>query len=106
MDILPMKKVRMKGSPKRLVSLIFAALLFTLSSAHAYDIYQIKVLFNPSKSDLEAEAKGRVMIYDSLKNESVDKALNEQFGRIDHMMFVRTQYLQESGEYEEEEDCD
>lgn len=106
MDILPMKKVRMKGRLKGLVSLIFVTLLVTLSSAHGYDSYQLKVLFTPSKSDLEAEAKGRVMIYDSLKNETVEKALNEQFGRINHMMFVRTQYLQESGEYEEEEDCD
>ena len=106
MDILPMKKDRTKENLKGLGILIFAALLVNLSSANAYDSYQLEVLFTPSKSDLEAEAKGRVMIYDSLKNETVEKALNEQFGRIDHMMFVRTQYLQESGEYEEEDDCD
>ena len=84
-----------------------ALLLVTTSSAYAYDSYQLKVLFTPTKSDLEAEAKGRVMIYDSLKNETVEKALDEQFWRIDKMMFIRTQYVQEDGDYKtEEEDCD
>ncbi|UCH39341.1 MAG: hypothetical protein JSU67_14430 [Gammaproteobacteria bacterium] len=107
MDILRVTKLCLKVNIKGLASLIFAALLVNLSSAQAYDSYQLKVLFTPTKSDLEAEARGRVMIYDSLKNETVEKALNEQFGRIDRMMFIRTQLIQESGEYEAEEDeCD
>jgi hypothetical protein len=80
MDFLPMTKISVKGNQKGLVSLAFAALLTTVSSAQAYD------------SDIEAEAKGRVMIYDGLKNETVEEALNAQFGRIDRMMFIRTQY--------------
>ncbi len=47
------------------------------------------------------------MIYDSLDNETVELAMNEQFDRIENMMFVRTQYIQEDGEYEVEDDgCD
>jgi hypothetical protein len=46
------------------------------------------------------------MIYDGLKNETVEEALNAQFGRIDRMMFIRTQFIQENGEYEAEEECD
>jgi hypothetical protein len=106
MDFLPMTKISVKGNQKGLVSLAFAALLTTVSSAQAYDSYQLKVLFTPTKSDIEAEAKGRVMIYDGLKNETVEEALNAQFGRIDRMMFVRTQFIQENGEYETEEECD
>ena len=107
MDILRVTKLCLKVNLNGFVSLVFAALLVTLSSAQAYDSYQLKVLFTPTKSDLDAEARGRVMIYDSLKNEMVEKALNEQFGRIDRMMFIRTQLMQESGEYEAEEDeCD
>jgi hypothetical protein len=96
MDFLPMTKISVKGNQKGLVSLAFAALLTTVSSAQAYDSY----------SDIEAEAKGRVMIYDGLKNETVEEALNAQFGRIDRMMFIRTQFIQENGEYEAEEECD
>jgi hypothetical protein len=92
MDFLPMTKISVKGNQKGLVSLAFAALLTTVSSAQA--------------SDIEAEAKGRVMIYDGLKNETVEEALNAQFGRIDRMMFIRTQFIQENGEYEAEEECD
>jgi hypothetical protein len=88
MDFLPMTKISVKGNQKGLVSLAFAALLTTVSSAQAYDSYQLKVLFTPTKSDIEAEAKGRVMIYDGLKNETVEEALNAQFGRIDRMMFL------------------
>ena len=107
MDLLPLIKYNRKENLKGLVCLILATLLLPLSSVHAYDSYQLKVLFIPTKSDLEAEAQGRVMIYDSLKNETVEKALDEQFWRIDKMMFIRTQYIQENGDYETEEDgCD
>ena len=107
MNILQTEKVDLKVSPKYLASLMLAACLVAFSSAHAYDSYQLKVLFTPTQDDLDAEAKGRVMIYDSLKNEVVEEALNEQFERIERMMFIRTLYAQENGEYEAEEDnCD
>ena len=78
-----------------------------LSAVYAADDYQTNVLLNPSLSILLAEANGRVMIYDSLKNETVELAMSEQFNRIENMMFVRTQYIQEDGDYEaEEDDCD
>ena len=68
--------------------------------------YQEKMLLSPSELILVAEARGRVMIYDGLKNETVEKAMDEQFSRIDSMMFVRTLYKQESGEVVADEDCD
>ena len=46
------------------------------------------------------------MIYDQLDNETVELAMNTQFDRIDSMMFVRTQYVQEDGSIEEADDCD
>jgi len=96
-----------KSHFKGINSLIVMVLLVASASVHAIDDYQLKVLFTPSETNLEAEFKGRVMIYDGLKSETVDLAMNEQFGRIDNMMFVRTQYIQESGEYEVEDDgCD
>jgi len=100
-------KIELKGNLNGLRNLIVIVLLVTSSSVQAVDDYQQMVLFTPSATNLEAEAEGRVMIYDGLKNETVNLALNEQFGRIENMMFVRTQFVQEDGEYEVEDDgCD
>jgi len=99
---------RIQGqSPSR--NLVRSALLvLTMSvpvTAWAGD-YQHNALFSPSDSQIEAEARGRIMIYDGLTNETVERALDHQFDRIGNMMFVRTIYIQENGEYEVDDDCD
>lgn len=87
--------------------LLASVLIFSTMSVQAGDSYQQRVLFTPSHSILLAEAKGRIMIYDGVKSESVDKAMDEQFDRIETMMFVNTLYKQEDGGYEvENDDCD
>ncbi len=92
---------------KNISKMIIPALLVASSSVSAFDSYQEKVLFAPGAGILQAEAKGRIMIYDGLDNEKVELAMNEQFQRIENMMFVRTQYIQENGDIEVEEDgCD
>lgn len=83
--------------------LIISTLLIASSSVYA-NSYQQNILFSPSESILLAEAKGRIMIYDGLKNETVELAMNEQFGRIENMMFVNIEYELEDGVYEAEED--
>ena len=88
-------------------TLLMLSILLSSASVDAVDEYQYSVLFSPSPSMLMAEAKGRVMIYDGLENKTVDLAMDEQFQRIENMMFVRTQYIQEDGDIEVEEDgCD
>ena len=96
--------ISLKSQLKEVCKLMIPVLLVASSSLHATESYQLKVLFTPSDSILLAEAKGRVMIYDGLKSETVDLAMNEQYDRIENMMFVRTQYKQEDGEYEVEDD--
>ena len=64
------------------------------------DSYLMKMLFTPSAGSLQAEANGRIMIYDSLLDETVELAMSEQFDRIENMMFIRTQYLADDGEVE------
>ena len=82
--------------------------LLVLSSTYGYaGDFQQNLLFSPSQHILLAEADGRIMIYDQLKSETVDKAMDDQFDRIENMMFVRTQYQQEDGNYEAmNDDCD
>ncbi|MCK5663096.1 MAG: hypothetical protein KAI17_06400 [Thiotrichaceae bacterium] len=94
-------------SKRLLTAALMVFTLFTTPLVFAEGDYQQNVLINPSSSALLAEARGRVMIYDGLKDETVELALTKQYGRIQNMMFVRTQIVQENGEYEtEDDDCD
>ena len=73
------------------IVLLMGSLLAPLAqAADANDGFQYNALFNPGPAQLKAETRGRVMIYDGLDNTVVERALDEQFDRIEHMMFVRT----------------
>ena len=74
------------------------AVVLALSSAHHLSYaeppsahsWQMKRLFKPTDADLKSETRGRVMIYDGLTDKMVERALDEQFHRVDAMMFTRT----------------
>ena len=91
---------------KTIITTIAAAALMTTINPVNAGNFQHNALFNPGQLQLQAEAGGRVMIYDRLDNETVELALNDQFDRIENMMFVRTRHVQASGIVEEDEDCD
>jgi hypothetical protein len=42
-----------------------------------------------AQNELKREAKGRVMIHDGLTGRDVERALDEQFYRLVHMMITR-----------------
>jgi hypothetical protein len=54
-------------------------------------------LLNPTQVDQKAEAKGRVMIYDGMTDQEVARAFDEQFDRLEYMMFTRTVVTDDSG---------
>lgn len=100
------------GHTRVIASVLFGLLGFgilaapTLSCA-AEDDFQTRLLFDPPDSQLRAEARGRIMIYDGLDEAVVERALDEQFGRIEHMMFTRTRHAapdDEEGEIVVEDD--
>lgn len=89
-------------------AIIINMLLFLATMpAQAMDNFLYKTLFTPSDYILKAEDKGRIMIYDSLTSKTIDKAMDEQFNRIENMMFVSIIHEQDNGEYYVEDDgCD
>ncbi|MGD8957426.1 MAG: hypothetical protein PVJ03_08830 [Chromatiaceae bacterium] len=73
------------------------------------DDWQVSRLMQPSQSQLAAEKGGQVYIYDSLGIDLVDAAMDQHFGRIEHMMFVRIHHPPSSEgapEVVEDDGCD
>jgi hypothetical protein len=68
------------------------------------DSWQLTQLYTPSPSLRQAEQRGRVTIYDGLTISEVDRAMDEQFERIDSMMFIRTKHPTPEGQVEVEDD--
>ena len=81
------------------VSVVFTVLALGLvGPTEAEDRWQEKMLFTPSASQLEREKRGRIMIYDGLKDIQIAQAMDTQFDRIQSMMFVRTVATDSGGE--------
>ncbi len=81
-----------------------AALAVADEHASAYADPQLRRLFQPSEREREREQQGQVFIYDGLDGRNIDRAMNDQFARVDSMMFVRTRVENEDGEEEVLED--
>lgn len=68
------------------------------SAARASDRWQIRRLMQPTPAERAREKKGEIFIYENLKDTEVKAALDANFDRIEHMMFVGTVKTDESGE--------
>jgi len=66
--------------------------------AMAVEKWQYNRLFNPSPADRKAEKRGAIVIYDGLTDVTVNQALDQNFDRIQNMMFTRTVVTDENGE--------
>jgi hypothetical protein len=75
------------------------AILFGSRLAAAADIADIELrrLFDPTDAELASEAEGRIYIYDGLTDRDIQRALNEEFERVENMMFIRTRKTDTDG---------
>ena len=71
--------------------------------------FQIERLLTPSVTELAAEDRGSVYIYDSLDMKQVNAGLDQHFDRIENMMFIRIHHLPPTGSGPaqiEDDDCE
>ena len=79
---------------------VFALCLVVAAPATAADVRDIELrrLFEPSQGELAAEASGRIYIYEGLRDRDVERAMADEFERVDSMMFIRVEKTDEQGE--------
>ncbi|MDH5470573.1 MAG: hypothetical protein OEX75_08270 [Gammaproteobacteria bacterium] len=78
--------------------IVTAVLPLTVTAA---DSWQEKLLFNPTPAQIEMEnERQRIMIYNGLTDVQVMQAMEQQFDRVEHMMFTGTVITDSQGEVE------
>ena len=77
-----------------------AALLMLGENSWAGDVRDIDLrrLFEPTKAEREEEATGRIYIYDGLRDIDIERAMRDQYDRIENMMFIREKKTDGKGE--------
>ena len=73
--------------------------------SNSHTDWQLKRLYSPTAQELELE-RNKVFIYDGLYAYQVDKAMDNQFDRIDSMMFVRVKVVEDGEEQQLKDGCD
>lgn len=94
----------------KLIAIISTLFVVSLSSAakaeeattqlallDASSKWQVARLFEPTKNERRLENKGYIMIYDNLPDKTVDQAMDNNFDRIENMMFTRVVVTGEDG---------
>lgn len=90
----------MNGSINNVLLILAMSAVFshsTLADDDSQLNWQLGLLFNPGDHQYEMERRGRVFIYDGLRDSVIEQALDEQFNRIEGMMFVNTVLTDDHG---------
>lgn len=77
---------------------------FLYASDISFNEIEERMLLNPPASGGHAS---EVIIYSNVRNKTVNKALDQQFHRIENMMFVNTVIESDTGDYSlTDDECD
>lgn len=79
------------------VLLLVLQLSSSLVKAGQLNDWYLQQLFEPTEAWLQQESQGRVHIYSGLRDTDVSRAMDEQFNRIEYMMFTGTVMTDSSG---------
>lgn len=60
---------------------------------------ELRLLFEPTQAELRAEVSGRIYIYEGLRSSDIGWAIDEEFERVESMMFIRTEKTTQTGEF-------
>ena len=81
-------------------ALLRCLVLYSLCSlTFAGDMYEIEKrrLFSPTTAERASQDRGQVYIYDGLRDVDIGRAIDEHFGRVEHMMFIRVKITDDRG---------
>ena len=73
----------------QLILLALAGVVYS-NAAKSSENWQMIRLLHPSAANLASEKKGKIIIYSGLTDKVVGKALDDNFDRIESMMFTKT----------------
>jgi hypothetical protein len=59
---------------------------------------ELRRLLEPTPAEIAQEEKGRIYIYDGLSGRDIERAMSEEFDRVEHMMFIRVRKTDADGE--------
>jgi len=84
--------------------ILFAALMVIALPVSAANAWQEQQLYRPSEQQLSREQGGAVTMYSGFTDRQVSTALDGQFDRAEHMMFIKTVVTDSDGEVKRSKD--